>query len=51
MYLSGAFRFFAVDDDCIHVSGMPDSNRRPPAPKAGALANCANPRCNSRIID
>ena len=28
------------------LSGMPDLNRRPPAPKAGALANCANPRNN-----
>ena len=30
-------------------SGMPDSNWRPPAPKAGALANCANPR-NRKIL-
>src|SRR5262245_6313602 len=25
-------------------SGRPDSNRRPPAPKAGALPGCATPR-------
>ncbi len=25
-------------------SGRPDSNRRPPAPKAGALPDCATPR-------
>ncbi len=26
-------------------SGRPDSNRRPPAPEAGALPSCATPRC------
>ena len=26
------------------MSGWPDSNWRPPAPKTGALANCATPR-------
>ena len=32
---------------CVHVntqSGRPDSNRGPPAPKAGALPGCATPR-------
>ncbi len=28
----------------ICISGMPDSNWQPPAPKAGTLTNCANPR-------
>jgi hypothetical protein len=28
----------------IRESGRPDSNRGPPAPKAGALPNCATPR-------
>ncbi len=28
-------------------SGRPDSNRRPPAPKAGALPGCATPRSAS----
>jgi hypothetical protein len=28
----------------IRKSGRPDSNRGPPAPKAGALPNCATPR-------
>ena len=27
------------------MSGYSDSNGGPPAPKAGALANCATPRC------
>jgi hypothetical protein len=28
-------------------SGRPDSNWRPPAPKAGALPDCATPRCGT----
>ncbi len=28
----------------FHLSGYSDSNGGPPAPKAGALANCATPR-------
>ena len=28
-------------------SGRPDLNRRPPAPKAGALPGCATPRCRT----
>ena len=28
----------------LHQSGRPDSNRGPPAPKAGALPSCATPR-------
>jgi hypothetical protein len=28
----------------IFWSGRPDSNRGPPAPKAGALPGCATPR-------
>ncbi len=28
----------------LHKSGRPDSNRGPPAPKAGALPSCATPR-------
>src|SRR2546426_5539856 len=32
-------------------SGWPDLNRRPPAPKAGALPGCATPRsAGNRII-
>src|SRR5580704_617224 len=35
-------------------SGRPDLNRRPPAPKAGALPGCATPRhevpCNSKLF-
>jgi hypothetical protein len=29
---------------CAAKSGRPDSNRGPPAPKAGALPDCATPR-------
>ncbi len=28
----------------FYKSGRPDSNRGPPAPKAGALPSCATPR-------
>jgi hypothetical protein len=31
-------------------SGRPDSNRRPPAPKAGALPGCATPRLQRFLI-
>ena len=31
-------------------SGRPDSNRRPPAPKAGALPGCATPRKRRQMI-
>ena len=30
-------------------SGRPDSNRRPPAPKAGALPGCATPRGGEKV--
>jgi hypothetical protein len=30
-------------------SGRPDLNRRPPAPKAGALPGCATPRHNEPL--
>ena len=33
---------------CTEWSGWPDSNRRPPAPKAGALPGCATPRVRPR---
>ena len=32
------------------ASGWPDSNRRPPAPKAGALPNCATARGKDVIV-
>ena len=31
-------------DEWVVWSGRPDLNRRPPAPKAGALPGCATPR-------
>ena len=31
-------------------SGHPDLNRRPPAPKAGALPGCAMPRPSCRVV-
>jgi hypothetical protein len=34
----------------IRKSGRPDSNRGPPAPKAGALPNCATPRREQEIL-
>jgi hypothetical protein len=34
----------------IRQSGRPDSNRGPPAPKAGALPGCATPRREQRIL-
>ena len=34
-----------AEEECW--SGRPDSNRRPPAPKAGALPGCATPRSAS----
>ena len=33
-----------VLETCIHWSGQGDLNSRPPAPKAGALPDCAMPR-------
>ena len=36
------YRFFS--EKKLFLSGYSDSNGGPPAPKAGALANCATPR-------
>ena len=35
----------------LFPSGYRDSNAGPPAPKAGALANCATPRCRRKGSD
>ena len=35
-----------VAETCIHWSGQGDLNSRPPAPKAGALPDCAMPRAS-----
>ena len=41
----GVGRFSNCLPRCVLIqSGRPDSNRRPPAPKAGALPDCATPR-------
>ena len=39
-----------LDDEGIKWSGCSDLNRGPPAPKAGALPNCATARCISNSI-
>ena len=35
----------------LNQSGRPDSNRGPPAPKAGALPDCATPRKSFHFYD
>ena len=34
----------------LQKSGYRDSNAGPPAPKAGALANCATPRLGAKVV-
>ncbi len=42
--LAGSQALCGVTAVFEYWSGRPDSNRRPPAPKAGALPDCATPR-------